>query len=253
MITGSTVEIVDLYFAQHLGCRPEDLRRRGLTRVPFEFGESARDRTPPKPIWIVRRGPSCVVSATPWAFELVDPLISKWCPIGSLRGGPLAEIKARIESRADVAFWILGYQFYIDRLLFRPQFDPRCRPVRRSDPAAEMLEHRHFFSYSGVSIERGDVFGLFVDNDLAAYAYAKPRGDLVSTIGVVTVEPYRRRGFGKAVVSAVTREILDRGKIPVYDCEQDNKASAHLARSLGFRFYAEDFGCISRGKTGITN
>jgi predicted GNAT family acetyltransferase len=63
-------------------------------------------------------------------------------------------------------------------------------------------------------------------------------GELIVEVGVDTHPDFRRRGFGKAVVSAMTEALLKQGRIPVYRCSEDNIASLRLAQSVGYETYA---------------
>lgn len=58
-------------------------------------------------------------------------------------------------------------------------------------------------------------------------------GDGRAEIGVGTREPYRRRGFAKAVAAATLQASLERGILPEWGCVY-NPASGALGQSLGF-------------------
>jgi predicted GNAT family acetyltransferase len=55
----------------------------------------------------------------------------------------------------------------------------------------------------------------------------------------VTHPAFRGNGYGRAVVSAMTRAALDEGAIPHYQTLASNTASRAIARSLGFTEYAQ--------------
>lgn len=52
---------------------------------------------------------------------------------------------------------------------------------------------------------------------------------------VRVAESVRNRGLGKSVVSAVSTQILDQARIPLYSAALDNVASQHVALALGYR------------------
>jgi len=52
---------------------------------------------------------------------------------------------------------------------------------------------------------------------------------------VYTVPAFRRRGYGKAVVSFVTAHILDAGRLATCHTRVDNAAMIATAESVGFR------------------
>jgi GNAT superfamily N-acetyltransferase len=66
--------------------------------------------------------------------------------------------------------------------------------------------------------------------------------------GVLVHPAYRRRGLGKAVVSAICQWVLDHGRVMNYRCVSTNIGSAEVARSLGFTQYfeIEEFKVINR-------
>lgn len=54
-------------------------------------------------------------------------------------------------------------------------------------------------------------------------------------IGVNTQAGYRRRGWGRSVVSAMVNYLLENGRTPLYVVAQNNEASTQLAERIGFR------------------
>ena len=71
--------------------------------------------------------------------------------------------------------------------------------------------------------------------EIAGKAGAEANTDTLWQIGVDTLEPYRQKGIGKAVVSALTEYILDQRNIPFYSALESNTASRQLAASLGYK------------------
>ncbi len=72
-----------------------------------------------------------------------------------------------------------------------------------------------------------------------AYAHrAEMMEDRVADIGVETSPVYRRRGYARAVVSAVIGEIAQRGGQALYGCSPDNAASIATALSCGCALHA---------------
>ena len=63
-------------------------------------------------------------------------------------------------------------------------------------------------------------------------------GDRLLHIGILTHPAYRGRGFGKAVVSAMTTYGLATGAVVQYRTLAGNLASVAIAHALGF----QDFG-----------
>jgi GNAT superfamily N-acetyltransferase len=74
-----------------------------------------------------------------------------------------------------------------------------------------------------------------VEGKLAGIATAIADTDTLWQIGVDTLEEYRRRGIGKAMVSSLTEYILNQRNIPYYSAPESNTASMALAASLGYK------------------
>lgn len=53
-------------------------------------------------------------------------------------------------------------------------------------------------------------------------------------IAVRTSADYRRRGYGKSVVTALTRHLIEIGRQPLYAVNETNFASIELAKQIGF-------------------
>jgi GNAT superfamily N-acetyltransferase len=106
-----------------------------------------------------------------------------------------------------------------------PECDPEClaRDIQRN-------------------IKDGIAFGVFQEGKLISVSEAPDIGhmqDLIEEVGVDTHPKYRRRGYGKAVISAMTKAILDIGRIPIYRCDPQNEASVRLAKAIGYKKYAD--------------
>jgi RimJ/RimL family protein N-acetyltransferase len=73
------------------------------------------------------------------------------------------------------------------------------------------------------------------DNDvIGASATLNWQSPSYAEIGVTTNPGYRRRGWGRSVVSAMANYLLENGRIPLYVVAQNNEASIQLAESVGF-------------------
>lgn len=54
-------------------------------------------------------------------------------------------------------------------------------------------------------------------------------------VTVYTNPQYRQRGWGRSVVTALVKQLLQSGRTPLYEVVQSNEASIQLARRVGFR------------------
>lgn len=92
------------------------------------------------------------------------------------------------------------------------------------------------------NIKDGIAFGVFQEGRLVSVSEAPAIGnmqDLIEELGVDTLPEFRRRGYGKAVISLMTKAILDVGRIPIYECSFKNEASIRLAKAVGYEKYAD--------------
>lgn len=79
-------------------------------------------------------------------------------------------------------------------------------------------------------------YGVIVDDTLASIAASYVALPQIHVIGgVFTRREYRGRGYARAVVSALTREILASGALAGLHVEVDNKPAIRLYRGLGYR------------------
>lgn len=90
-------------------------------------------------------------------------------------------------------------------------------------------------------------FEIRSGGEVAAVAAVGWQSDRFAEIGVSTVPTQRRRGWGKAVVSACTSVVLAAGLTPLYVVAEDNQPSIHIAEALGYRFIGKrEFSCRGR-------
>lgn len=59
-------------------------------------------------------------------------------------------------------------------------------------------------------------------------------------ISVNTAPGYRRRGWGRSVVSAMANHLIENGRIPLYVVAKNNEASIQLAEGVGFTYTGID-------------
>jgi len=82
--------------------------------------------------------------------------------------------------------------------------------------------------------ELGQYFGIRVDGRLVAMAGERLRPVGYTEISAVCTHPnYRGRGYGRGLVEALVRNIIDRGNVPILHVEKDNQA-ASLYEAVGF-------------------
>lgn len=134
------------------------------------------------------------------------------------------------------------YLGHADRTDFRPVGTGGTRLLGRADDTAllrlaqacDATEWEH----SGIKLEESPIFGHFLKDYLVAAGRLQSRGSHLLDVGIVTHPAHRGRGYGTAVVSAMTAYGLDQGKVMHYQTLQSNAPSMAIARVLGYQDYA---------------
>jgi GNAT superfamily N-acetyltransferase len=151
----------------------------------------------------------------------------------------------RLRSLIGVFFGrIIGPAFigYTDRATFHPATGKAVRFLESNDSAAlealraacSALEWEH----GGSKLEGAPVAGAFADGQLVAVAGYKSWGSLIAHLSVIAHPLYRGQGYGRAVVSELTEDILKQALIPQYQTLHSNLSSMAIGRALGFERYA---------------
>jgi len=247
---GSKEEIVDQYFSIYL-CYPISQVEESQI-IPV----SCNRRLKPEvgwshtvAIWVQIFRERAVISIRPDLFEslkkilIVVPEISQlytleWRKkIGSLIGS----------EETDGLVHVL-YCTPVHLRLFQV---PECRKLQDSDIELYLkmkldLYPEYDSNYLVRDIQRnikdGIAFGVFQEGRLVSVSEAPAIGHmqgLIEEVSVDTLPEYRRRGYGKAVISAMTKAILDIERIPIYECSFKNEASIRLAKAIGYEKYAD--------------
>jgi hypothetical protein len=129
-----------------------------------------------------------------------------------------------------------AWRFACNGTLLRRWETGPCRRLREtSTPPAEGL------SIPTHAFPDGIVYGVIRDGQVVSVAYAHRTGlfeNRVADLGVETARGYRRRGYAKTTVSAVTAHVICRGGEGFYGCSINNDASIATARSVGYVPYA---------------
>lgn len=132
---------------------------------------------------------------------------------------------------------------YADTMDFSIAETRGARLLDRGDDAAfhrlaESCSQKEL-EHSGIKFDRPPILGCFLKDEIVAVAGYEIWGKRIAHVGVITHPSYRGRGYGKAVVSAITEYGLSKGLIMQYRTLQSNMPSVVIARSLGYQEYAE--------------
>jgi ribosomal protein S18 acetylase RimI-like enzyme len=107
------------------------------------------------------------------------------------------------------------------------------------------LDRRHFQEEVNVLVVRSPTpdglprfivrpTGPATEGEIGASAAVNWQSPRFADISVYTNPQYRQRGWGKSVVTALARYLLEQGRTPLYQVEKHNQASIGLARRVGF-------------------
>jgi GNAT superfamily N-acetyltransferase len=135
-----------------------------------------------------------------------------------------------------------AWQAHLDTASFTPA-DPRgTRLLTPTDRAAlatlASAGHHLDWQHSAIDPDRPPLFGCFAAGTLVAAGTLSPWRARFWSVGIITHPDHRRRGYGRAVVSAMSRHGLERGWLLRYQTLLANAPSVALARSLGYQEHA---------------
>ena len=236
MLTPASLAIIWTQVAWRLDCDLADLLRSQVLVKPH--GPRLADY---HGIYAWLMDEVAIISAPPeWVAAAQAAVAGQ--TIGALRDPALwhAALGALIER-------IIGpsYQGYVDASTFRPppsQSSGRPMPyVRRIAPADLPALERLIASCppqdwadSAIQPDHSPIFVLEQSGELVAAASAPDDGAGVVSVGVITHPAWRGRGYGAAVVAALTADRLADGAILHYQTLGANRASVAVARALGY-------------------
>jgi RimJ/RimL family protein N-acetyltransferase len=231
--TTASLQAVVAFWAAQLGCSEARLGQPGTSVVPNGPGlADYRGAT------VVFRPPACVVAVPADWHEPVASRIGQRPPSEVFDVLLLRRVFGAAVDRVIGPAW-LGYADASDvrptptmgTRLLTDQDQPELRRLASAcGPTA--------WEHSGIDPERPPVFGCFAGESLAAAGMLERWGDRLWHVGIVTHPGYRGRGYGKAVVSAMTAYGLAAGGVMQYRSLQANLPSIGIARALGFRRFA---------------
>ncbi len=227
-----TLATIDRYWVSSLGCPPPYLHEDGIHIVPLPVADDYWG------ILVFRRGAAVVVTVPAVLHTALEPALRR------IRAADLDDeeaIRAIVEHPIDR---IVGpaYLGYADRGTFLPMPDPETRLLQATDvDAVERLRvacSTTDWEHGGSTAGQQPAVGRFLAGELVALASWEVWDGTIAHIYVVTHPAHRRRGYGKAVVSAIAAEALARGLVPQYRTLERNLPSVGIALALGFRQYA---------------
>lgn len=125
-----------------------------------------------------------------------------------------------------------------------------CRTWEEDHERIHTLDPSDFAPHNHSLLRRRDRedgrlrFEIVLGGKVVSHAGTNWESPYFGELGVVTDEAYRRRGLGKAVVSACTESLLSKGIAPLYMADENNLPSRRLCEALGYRFHGHrEFAC----------
>ena len=100
------------------------------------------------------------------------------------------------------------------------------------------------YEYYSEKAEKGLFTGYFKDGRLVSVCDPPDMPYMEGAIqhtGIMTLAEERRRGYGRLTAALATHNLLKSGICPQWECEENNTASANLARSIGYTEYAKAY------------
>jgi GNAT superfamily N-acetyltransferase len=233
MTTDASIQAVLAYWAAHLGCDREQLARPGTSVV-----RNGPDLADYCGVTVMSRPPACVVAVPDDWYELAAGRLGPRAAAEVFDIPLLRGVFGSAVERVIGPAW-LGYADAGD---FTPAPTMGARPLTDRDlPALRRLADAcgpTAWEHGGIRPGSSPVFGCHVGDALAAAGMLQPWGPRLLHVGIVTHPAHRGRGYGKAVVSAMTAHGLAAGGVVQYRTLEANLASVGIARALGFRRFA---------------
>ncbi len=145
------------------------------------------------------------------ALEIIGRCNFQWQP-----GTPVNDWRAHLPANAEIV--------PVDRALAE-RLDRECYPV------PFVLDD--WGSYEAYAAH-GFGFALLVGGQIASTITAITVSQRHALINVATEPPYRRQGLATLVSARFVEDTLERGLLPIWDCDDTNAGSMALARRVGF-------------------
>jgi GNAT superfamily N-acetyltransferase len=231
--TLASLEVITAFWAAYLGCRRAQLSQPAT--VVVRNGPGLADYHGATAFF---RPPACVLAVPADWYEHTTARLAHQPAAAAFQATLLRQVFGAAVDRVVGPAW-LGYADHGD---FRPAGPMGTRRLTDQDlPALGRLAAAcgpTAWAHSGIDPARRPVYGCYADRTLVAAGMLEPWGDRLLHVGIVTHPAHRGRGYGTAVVSAMTADGLADGRVVQYRTLQANLPSVAVARKLGFQPFA---------------
>ena len=191
-------------------------------------------------IYILYKEDACIVSYSPKYQSYFDELTQ------------LTDIKELIAT-INQSYPLKAYQLmeFVEECVFDYK---DARMLKRDDYS--LFENFFKKAYPSVSeigwlkayfegkVDKGFFFGYIIDDELVALCDAPDMPYMEGYIqhtGIVTLPEYRRKGYAKLCAALATHHHIQSGIVPQWECALDNIASIQVAKSIGYKEFAQAF------------
>jgi hypothetical protein len=219
----------------------DEVRQRYLSRLPD------------LPLWVETRdlllweGSKLLENLTRSGFVVWSPEDGLGSVVGepepdalALAAGDVPELLTFADNIERVRSLLLEFEAEPATVFSAPEQLPpaplhRCREISLSEMAAqdhlpdELLSELTDVAEDGVS-----VVAAFDDALPVAFAYVASETESLWDVSIDTIQSHRRQGYAAAAVLHLMRSMREKGKSAVWGALESNRASANLARRLGF-------------------
>ena len=221
---------------EDLGCRPEDFLAEGPMLRPFRMEAWARKYLKPAMSGcLVSYSQGLVAAVKEEIADILEGFITEEPYYHLLETPALCRLDEQLKERGHGVSYMSQYFLPVEDRIPSPvcAYEKRLLgPADFSDlysPAWSnaLCEKRKELDVLGVgAYDHGKLIGL---------AACSADCEKMWQIGVDVLPAYRRQGVASALTAALTREIMQREKVPFYGCAWANLPSVRNAIRSGFR------------------
>lgn len=235
MTNREMLEIAMQQSAEDIGCRTEDFKTDKNVLVPLKMGKNARKYLKePITCSLVSYGNNLVAASIPETRDIVSGYIGKFEFYHCFETPNLHWLDERLSEKGHKVCFMAEYYLpdlnripllscaYPMRILTQGDFGALYLP----EWSNALCKDRKQLDILGIGAYDGDT--------LVGLAACSADCEEMWQIGVDVLPGYRRQGIASALTSTLTKEILNRNKVPFYCTAWSNIRSARNAMKSGF-------------------
>lgn len=243
MITERTKLNLASHFRIEFGTSFSDLEKGEICIVTTVRRDAKRFAGYLLPVWVACKEDKCIISVSPTLRSKVKSCFDGLSTINIFSEEGLSRAACLADSINGV-LWNRGPYFFNALQTFKPCRLHEVSELKECDKDIFIKYGDWFGSYDGYWNEgkyNTRVFTIFKGDIPVSTSYTMTNSRYAWEYAVWTREEYRRKGYGKSVLSTAVAETLKCDTLPLYSTSWDNIASIRLAESLGFQFYCEQY------------